>query len=312
MIQGALSLPEPLDASVVTLGTFDGVHQGHQTLLKRAVEHARASGVSSVAYTFDPHPAKILAPHAAPKTLMALGERVRHFGVLGVDTVVVETFDRALSELSADDWVQRYLVEQLTPVRVVVGFNFSYGRGREGNVEHLRACGARLGFEVEVVDAIAIEGLTVSSTKVRKFLLEGDLPNAKLLLGRPFAVTGRCVPGDQRGRTIGFPTANVEPEHELLPKPGVYATRTAVIDADGENVSSVHDSVTNIGKRPTFAGQDVRVESHLLDFQGDLYERRLRVELVERLRDEQRFEGIDALKRQLHTDVESARQVLSK
>lgn len=305
MIRGALSLAEPLDGSVVTLGAFDGVHRGHQALIARATAAAGAQHLPSIAYTFDPHPAKVLAPKFAPRTLSSLEERVRLLRRYGIDRVLVEPFDAAFASVTADDWVARYLVDRLRPVRVVVGFNFSYGKARGGTPEHLTSCGARFGFEVEVVDPVVIEGMVVSSTRVRELLLEGNVEGAALLLGRPFAITGNVVTGDQRGRTIGFPTANVEPDHELLPEHGVYASRVDIGDA-------VVDAVTNVGKRPTFAGKHVTVETYLLDWQGDLYGKHLRVELIARLREERRFDGIDALKTQLGKDVENARKVLGR
>ena len=305
MIHGALSLPEPLPGSVVTLGAFDGVHLGHQALIARAVAAAKQQRLPSIAYTFDPHPAKVLAPKVAPRTLTSVAERVRLMRSYGIDRVIVEPFDASFASITADNWVERYLVDRLHPKRVVVGFNFSYGKARGGSPEHLTETGAKFGFEVEIVDAVVIEGIVVSSTRVREFLLEGNVEGAALMLGRPFAITGTVVRGDQRGRTIGFPTANVEPDHELLPEHGVYASRADLGDR-------VVDSVTNVGKRPTFSGQHVTVETHLIDESIDLYGKPLRVELIARLREERRFDGIDALKAQLTKDVQSAKRVLSE
>jgi riboflavin kinase/FMN adenylyltransferase len=304
-VHGALSLPAPLAGSVVTLGAFDGVHRGHQALIARAVDSAKKHALPAIAYTFDPHPAKVLAPKVAPRTLTSVTERVRLLRDYGIDTVIVEPFDAAFAELSADDWVERYLAGRLHPVHVVVGFNFSYGKGRGGSPEHLSSAGARHGFTVEIVEPVSIDGILVSSTRVREFLLEGNVEGAALLLGRPFAITGTVVQGDQRGRTIGFPTANVEPDHELLPEHGVYASRIDIGDR-------VIDGVTNVGKRPTFGGRQVTVESYLFDWSGDLYGSALRVELIARIREERRFDGIEALKTQLAKDVEAARKVLRR
>jgi riboflavin kinase/FMN adenylyltransferase len=303
LVHGALSIELP--ASVVTLGAFDGVHRGHQALIAEAVSAAKRHGLPAIAYTFDPHPAKVLAPKVAPRTLTSVRERVRLLRSYGIDTVVVEPFDAAFASLTADDWVERYLVARLHPKHVVVGFNFSYGKARGGNPEHLMRSGERHGFSVEVIDPVVIEGMVVSSTRVREFLLEGNVDGAAILLGRPFAITGTVVKGDQRGRTIGFPTANVEPDHELLPEHGVYASRVDI-------GSSVVDAVTNVGKRPTFGGKQVTVETFLLDWSGDLYGKDLRVELIARLREERRFDGIEPLKAQLARDVENARTVLER
>jgi riboflavin kinase / FMN adenylyltransferase len=306
IIPGALSLDPPLAGSAVTLGAFDGVHRGHQALLAHAVDAAKRLHLPAIAYTFDPHPAKVLAPKVAPRTLTSVEERVRLMLGYGADRVVVEPFDAAFSNITADDWVERYLVDRLRPVHVVVGFNFTYGKGRGGDPEHLREAGAKHGFAVEVIDAVVVEGIVVSSTRVREFLLEGNVEGATLMLGRPFAITGTVVQGDQRGRTIGFPTANVEPDHELLPEHGVYASR---VELDGR----ARDAVTNIGKRPTFSGKRVTVETYVLDeTQLDLYGKKIRVELISRLREERRFDGVDALKAQLAQDVDQARKVLER
>ncbi len=304
IVPGARALAAPLTASVVTLGTFDGVHLGHRRLVGRAVEEARARGLPAVAYTFDPHPAKLLAPHAAPPLLATTAERVERLLELGVDLVVLEPFDRAFADLEADTWVARDLVGALHPVHVVVGFNFSYGRGRGGDPAHLVASGARHGFGVEVIDAIEAAGGVVSSTRIRGLLRSGAVQEAAQLLGLAYALSGVVIGGDRRGRTIGFPTANLEVEQELLPAHGVYATRASI---DG---GPPRPAVTNVGVRPTFDGSAPRVETHLLDFEGDLYGRRLRVELVAHLRPERRFEGLDALVRQIALDAAEARRVL--
>lgn len=310
VIPGARSLAEPLPASVVTLGSFDGVHRGHQTLIRRAVESARASGVVSVGYTFHPHPAAIVAPKRVPATLMSIEERAHTMGRYGLDYVLVEPFNADFARVTAEEFVRAFLVERLQPQRVVVGFNFTYGRGRSGDVDHLRAMGDRFGFAVDVVEAVAIEREVVSSTAIRAYLRDGDVSAARRLLGRDPTMTGRVVPGDQRGRALGFPTANVASDATLVPAHGVYACRVEILNDDGAT-ESVHDAVANIGRRPTFGGEAVAVEAFLLDFAGDLYGRRLRVALVAHLRAERKFDGIDALRDQLARDVEAARASLA-
>lgn len=301
----------PLSASVVTLGTFDGVHRGHQELVAHAVEVAKVRGVEPVAYTFDPHPAKILAPHAAPKTILSPRERVRLLRAHGIARVVLEPFDPSFAALDADTWVMRFLVERLQPLHVVVGFNFSYGRGRGGGPEHLIRSGEHLGFTVDVVGAVGDGVLAVSSTRVRERLHLGDVDGARELLGRPPALTGIVVEGDRRGRTIGFPTANLAPEAELVPLNGVYATRVFVEPSDEPDApfEAPLAAITNIGTRPTFDGTKTSIETHVLDWAGDLYGRRLRVELLARLREERKFSGIDALVAQVKSDVDAARAV---
>lgn len=302
VVQGALSLDPPIARSVVTLGTFDGVHLGHQELIRRTVSAAKKAHVPAIAYTFEPHPAKILAPNFAPRTLISVEERIRVLRSLGIETVVVEPFDRAFADVGADEWVDRWLVAQLHPIHVVVGFNFSYGRGRGGDTMHLETSGMRSGFSVEVVEPVTVSTVVCSSTRVREFLLEGNVDGARMLLDRPYALTGAVIHGQQRGRTIGVPTANLKAESELIPAQGVYATRVGI--EDGE---AIHPAVTNIGLRPTFEGSGVTIETHLLDWSGDLYGKRLRVELIARIREEKRFSGVDALVAQIRQDIADAR-----
>lgn len=293
-----------LDASVVTAGTFDGVHLGHLALASRAVERAKALNVTSVAYTFDPHPAKVLAPSKAPALLISIEDRVRLLAVAGIDVIVVEPFDHTFAEIDADVWVEKYLVKPLQPKVVIVGFNFSYGRGRAGDPEHLRRAGEHYGFDVEIVGAIEAAGGVVSSSRIRKLLESGDVAAANVLLGRSFTVSGTVVEGDRRGRTIGVPTANLSSDAEMVPKNGVYASRVEL--PDGRRFGSV----TNIGTRPTFDGEGKRLEAHLFDFDEDLYGKQIRVELVARLRDEQKFASLDALIAQIKDDMIAARKIV--
>ncbi len=310
VIPGASRLAEPLKASVVTLGSFDGVHRGHQMLIGQAVSAARARGVPAVGYTFFPHPASVLAPERAPSTLMGIDERAWVMGQYGLDYVLVEPFDLAFSKVTADAFLAEYLVAALRPIHIVVGFNFTYGCGRAGTPAHLEAAAGRYGFSVEVIRAIDVEGEVASSTAVRAYLHEGDIPAARRLLGRDPALTGRVVAGDSRGRGLGFPTANLELEGSLVPAFGVYACRVEILGPDRTSTEQ-HDGVANIGRRPTFDGQRVSAEAFLLDYRGDLYGRRLRVTLVARLREEKKFSGPDALKTQIARDVEAARKALS-
>ncbi len=306
VLHGVHALQSPLAGSVVTLGAFDGVHRGHQTLIRVAADAARDRKVPAIGFTFHPHPAKVLAPHRAPPLLMALSERTQTMLGYGLDAVVVQPFDAAFAQVSADAFVADYLVAPLRPQLVVVGFNFAYGKGRAGNLEHLRACGQRWGFDVHVVQPVQQGQVVCSSTAIRRHLEAGDIAAVEQLMGRCHTLTGVVVKGDQRGRTLGFPTANVASEAELLPKVGVYATRVQI-----EGEQAWRPSVSNIGRRPTFDGAHVTVEVHLLDFEQDLYGKRLRVQLVHRLRDEQRFDGLPAIQAQLTRDVASARARLA-
>jgi len=293
-----------LAGSVITVGTFDGIHVGHQALVARCVARARALELPAIAYTFDPHPAQILAPAKAPVLLSSIEERIRVFRSLGIDRVVTELFDRAFADVTADAWIEQYIVAPLAPRAVIVGFNFSYGKARGGDPAHLQAAGKRLGFDVEVVGPVELDGEVVSSTRIRRLLAEGDVTRAARLLGRPFALTGKVVEGDRRGRTLGFPTANLAPDLEIMPSNGVYAA-WAVLPGEARV-----PAVVNVGRRPTFGGGEVRAEAFLIDFSCDIYGQRLRLELIGRVRDERRFDGLDALKAQIARDVESARDLL--
>lgn len=308
VIRGALSLETPLPGSVVTVGTFDGVHRGHQSLTMRARAMADRRQRPLVVYTFDPHPARLFAPQA-PKTLMPIDRRVEALLSAGADRVLVERFDRSFANVDAQTWVERYLVDKLHPEHIVVGFNFSFGRGKSGDPAFLRRMGTLHGFSVEVVEAVRIDGRTISSTEVRRAVAAGDVVEAAILLGRPFAVVGVVEAGDGRGRTIGFPTANVRAEHEQIPAFGVYAGWLEILN--GPRSGQRFRAVTNVGQRPTFGGTTTTVEAHVLDGAVDLYDLRVAVEMKIRIREERAFDGPDALKAQIQRDVARAREELA-
>lgn len=300
---GALTIDPPLEGSVLTLGSFDGLHIGHQALVRTACEEGLRLGVPGVGYTFHPHPARVLAPRFAPRMLMSLERRVSGLLALGLKHVVVEGFDAAFAAVEADAWVREWVVPRLRPRAIVVGFNFTFGKGRAGTPDVLRQIGEELSFEVHEVAPVQIGGLAVSSTKVREFVQNGSVKSAEELLGRPFALVGQVVKGEQRGRHIGLPTANLRPDSEILPAHGVYATEVLL---DGLRRSAV----TNVGLRPTFAGDQVTVETHVLDYEGDLYGRHVEVDFRQRIRGEMRFDGPDALVAQVRQDIEAARHLL--
>jgi riboflavin kinase / FMN adenylyltransferase len=290
--------------SVVTIGAFDGVHRGHQTLVRRAVDAARDRGVRSVAMTFDPHPAAVVRPGSEPPFLQTLEDRVTHLHAGGVDEVVVLEFTRELASLPPSDFLEELLVGRLAPVKVVVGTNFRFGHRAAGDVVALAEGGERHGYEVEAVTLLELDGEPISSSSIRERLAVGDVDWTARALGRPHEVVGEVVPGDGRGRTIGVPTANVAvPSGLLVPANGVYAGRARA----GERSWAC---VTNVGTRPTFDGAGVTVESHLLDVEEDLYGRRLGVSFEHRLRGEQKFDGPEALVAQIHHDLDEARALL--
>ncbi len=296
----------------LTIGAYDGVHRGHQAVIRQTQQIASRLGVKTAVVTFEPHPARVLRPESAPQLLTNLDHKLELIEANGVDTVVVVPFDDARATESPAEFVERFLVKQLAAKAIVVGQDFRFGQERAGNVDVLRDLGETHGFEVHGVDLMprpdgSVE--SISSTAIRRALDGGEINTAARLLGRPHELRGPVVEGDQRGRTIGFPTANVAVAREMkMPADAVYAAW--YYRPDG----SRHPSAVNIGKRPTFY-QDAEhslLEAHLIGFDRDLYGEMARVEFVELIRSEQRFDGIDALKAQLERDIAHATEVLDK
>lgn len=291
--------------SAVTIGKFDGVHRGHRHLVGRLLALARRHDLASVVITLYPHPITVLRPGTPVTYLCSLEERVALLRELGVDRVGVLSFTSELAQLSYREFL-RLLIDQLDLRLLLIGADFAVGRDRAGNVDALRALGEEWGFAVETVPLLSEDDEKVGSDAIREALAAGDMESVARLLGRPFALRGPVVRGAERGRRIGFPTANIAVAPDLaLPKFGVYVTRAYV----GE---SAYDSVTNIGRRPTFDERRPTIEAHLLNFEGDLYERELRLELLHRLRDERRFSSPEELVAQIRRDAEAARAYFTK
>lgn len=302
VLEGDYRTWDPLDEdTAVTIGVYDGVHLGHQHVLRSL----GATGLPVVVVTFREHPVKIIDPGAAPPLLTSIEDRMALLADLGVHAVAVIDFDEGFRRLPAEEFVENVLVASLRARRVAVGRGFRFGHQQLGDVALLRALGSRHGFEVDDVDILE-EGVPVRSTVVRALLQEGHATTAQRLLGRPHRLRGTVVPGDQRGRTIGFPTANLEVDPDVLvPGSGVFAVKIWV---DGER----HGGVVNIGKRPTFGGTESVIEAHLLDFSDDLYGRELVVDFIARLRSEQKFAGAEELVAAITNDVATARDVLEE
>ncbi len=285
--------------SVVTVGTFDGVHLGHRSIISYLVERARLRQGISVAVSFHPHPRDVVRGTPTP-LLTTVEERADALEALGLDRFIVIPFTPALARMDAAAFVTDVLLARIGLQEIVIGYDHGFGRGREGDSALLRDIGARYGFGVDVIPAQVLEADVVSSTRIRQLLVdEGDVRQAAGMLGRPYRLTGVVVPGDGRGRLIGYPTANLalEDANKVVPMPGVYAVRVWRHDT-----AAPSDGMLNIGVRPTFDGQDVRIEVHLIDFEADLYGHSLRIDFVERLRDEQKFTTVDALVEQLSKD----------
>jgi len=299
------------DASInhawLTIGSFDGVHLGHQHLIKKLVDGAHAVGAPAVVLTFHPHPVVVLRGKIGAIYLTLPEERADILSGLGVDMVIMEPFTRELAQTSARDFIKR-LNNRLGLNHLLIGHDFALGRGREGNFDVLSKLGLEYGFEVEEVEVVQSQGEIISSSQIRLLLEAGDVNRAGQWLGRPYLVSGKVISGDRRGRSIGFPTANLSvTPGKILPTSGVYACRAWV---DGQ----VWGGATNIGVRPTFDGQGsaLHLEAHLLDYSGDLYGQTISLEFIERLRGEVRFPDIQALIAQISQDVQQTRDLLSQ
>ena len=291
--------------TILTIGAFDGVHRGHQQLIGGIVRRARDLDCQSAVLTFDPHPDLVVHPERGRLYLTSLEERAEQIAALGVDLLIVMPFTREVMGLSARDYMGQ-VCRAVALRELWVGGDFALGRKREGNLPRLREIGHQLGYSVHPVDPFTLpDGTVISSSRIRGALAAGDVETAAKLLGRTFSVRGPVVMGDQRGRTIGFPTANVVVnDHHLLPADGVYVCRAEV---DGQR----YGAVTNVGLRPTFEGRNRTVEAYLLDFVDDIYDATLRLEILHRLRGEQKFDGIAALIAQITNDVAAARAYLA-
>lgn len=297
--------PGPFSRTVVTVGNFDGVHLGHQAILKRVCGRAQELNCQSVALTFEPHPLKVLRPQSNLPLLTTPAQKLELLRETGLAVVVVLPFTPEFARLPARDFVRDYFVERLRVREVVVGHDYGFGYRREGNIDLLREMGRDLGFSVQVVWGVEVEGAVVSSSLIRALLKLGKVAEARRLLGRNYGVAGRVVAGKGRGaKLLGVPTANLESENDLLPATGIYAVWVV---KNGQRLPGV----ANIGTCPTFDNGELSLEVHLLDFNDDLYGERLKVEFVARLREERRFPSIEALAGQIRADIDQARRVLS-
>lgn len=315
------AVPSHLEGTVVAIGKWDGVHVGHQAIIRALVAEARAEGAQSVVMGFHPLPMVVLRPNEAPPMIQTLAERAEFLAAMGVDLHLALPFDLEFAAMEPEVYIQKVLVERLKPRAVLVGFNHTFGRGGRGTVGLLQQQLGAQGIPVRIFDPVRVAGESVSSTEVRFHASQGDMAHCRQLLGRPFSITGQVQHGDKRGRTIGFPTANLGlGERRLLPTPGVYVARVTVLEGAscsmppcevGYRTGPVYGGMLNLGTRPTVQGSDLRCEVHLFDFQGDLYGRELRVEFLQRLRGEKAFGSLDGLKAQLALDESEARAFLA-
>jgi len=305
-LDGGSAVPAHLRGGIVALGNFDGFHRGHQAVVGRSVARARAEGRPALVATFDPHPVRYFRPDAPWFRLTTLDQRERLFAAAGADAMIVFAFDGALAGTFAEDFVSERLVRLIGAAGVVTGDDFTFGKGRGGNVEVLKRLGEAAGLSVEAVAPILDGGEAVSSSRIREALQAGDCETATALLTRPFAIEGVVEHGDKRGRTIGYPTANLSLGHYLRPRFGIYAVRGRLPDG------RVLEGAANLGVRPTFEPARELLEPYFFDFSGDLYGQTIEVELVSFIRDERRFDGIEALKAQMGQDCDEARRRLAR
>lgn len=300
-INGSLS---PSRGCVVTIGNFDGVHLGHQSVIRQLGVYAQAHGLDSVVITFEPLPLEFFSPTSAPARLTGFREKIEFLQGLSVDKVVCLRFNATLASLSAEAFIEQVLVQGLAVRALIVGDDFRFGKNREGNTELLRQAGISHGFELIPAETYHYNGVRVSSSLVRGHLAIGDFDHASALLGRRYCMSGKVIHGDKRGKTLGFPTANLACNRVNSPLAGVYVVRVHGLEGGS------YDGVANIGTRPVFAGEHMLLETYILDFDQDIYGRRITLEFLRHLRDERDFSSVEELCRQMEKDVQKARTFL--
>jgi riboflavin kinase/FMN adenylyltransferase len=303
IVRGIKNFTEMLPNPVLTLGNFDGVHLGHQAIFRKVVERAREIGGTSVAFTFEPHPLKVLAPERSPQLLNTFHGKMRLLEVAGLDLVICANFTRVFADQHPEDFAREVLHAQIGVKEVYVGYDYAFGRGREGSIESLKRMGETYGFKVGVIEPVQVDGVVVSSSTVRDLIASGSVVEAARLLGRNYSIEGEVVHGSHRGHTLGFPTANLKTANELIPAFGVYAVLAQV---EGRTLKGV----ASIGIRPTFDKGPVSLEVFLFEFHEDLYGKEMEVAFVKRLRGEEKFSDVEALVRQIQRDVQHAQDVL--
>lgn len=297
-------LEKPLKNPVLTIGNFDGVHKGHLALFDKVKSIARDIEGQSVVMTFEPHPIKVVKPGNGPPLITPVEQKLKLIAASGIDVILCLPFNMEFAAISANDFVNELLVNKIGVKEIVVGYDYSFGAGRQGNIEFLKKMGGDLGFKVHVVAPIHLNGTLVSSTSIRNLVKEGNLPEAKRLLGRDYQITGIVKPGMGRGgKMLGFPTANLTPVDELIPKKGVYAVKAYIHDKE-------YNGVCNIGVNPTFGGTALSIETHVLDFSDDIVGEKFTIRFMRRLRAEKTFKSKEELADQIKNDVIKARKIL--
>lgn len=297
-------LERPLKNPVLTIGNFDGVHKGHLALFDKVKTLARDIQGQSVVMTFEPHPIKVVKPGNGPPLITPVEQKLKLIADTGIDMILCLPFNKEFAGISANDFVNELLVKKIGVKEIVVGYDYSFGAGRQGNIDFLKKMGDELGFRVHVVEPIHLNSTLVSSTSIRNLVKDGNLSEAKRLLGRDYQITGIVKTGMGRGgKMLGFPTANLIPVDELIPRKGVYAVKAYIHDKE-------YNGVCNIGVNPTFGGTALSIETHVLDFSGDIVGEKFTIKFISRLRDEATFKSKDELADQIERDVVKAREIL--
>jgi len=288
---------------IVTLGNFDGVHKGHQKVLKTVKDRAKRLRLPSAVYTFEPHPLKIVAPHKSPPLLTALKEKMKLIKASGIDYLILARFTKEFASRHPGEFVEDVLLKQLKAKEVWVGHDYAFGKGRTGTIEYLKELGKKFGFKVSVIPACKKGGVIISSSKIREYIRHGKVKEAAVFLGRSYAVSGKVVKGRNIGKHLGFPTANIEIHNELIPKDGIYAVRVLL-------GNQIYKGAANIGFAPTFHIKKRAVEVHIINFKQNIYGKKLKIEFIQRLRGEKIFKSADGLAIQIKRDVYKVKKIL--
>ena len=294
-------------SSVVTIGTFDGIHKGHQKIFNKVINVSKQSNLSSVVLTFFPHPRIILNKYNDIKMIDTLDEKIEHLEKIGIDNLIIHPFDKKFSLLSADQFIKEYLLKKLQLKHIIIGYDHRFGKGREASVSDLKEYSSDFNFIVDEIDAQEIEKIAISSTKIRNSINQGDLETTKKYLGRFFSLTGKVIKGDGLGKQIDYPTANllIEEDYKIIPKDGVYYIRTRIDN-------KLYNGMMNIGHRPTIGNKAKSIEVNLFNFDRDIYDKIISIDVVVKIRDEKKFSSINALKAQLSKDEEHCLKLINK
>jgi len=304
VLTGTEGIPAELREAFITIGNFDGVHLGHRFIFQKLILEARKENRKALLVTFVPHPKMLLHPERRPFYLLTtIEEKIKLLEALGLDALILIPFTLEYAQTTAESFILDVLWKNLQVRKIFIGHDYSFGKDKRGNEDMLTAFGKKLGFDVAVINAVAVGDTVISSTRIRAAILEGDVKTAAMLLGRPYNVSGTVIEGKRRGAALGFPTANIKPNKELLPAKGVYA---AIVNLDGKR----YNGALSIGLNPTFGDVQLSMEAHLMDFSGDIYGKYVDVLFIERIREERKFPGPEMLSLQIKKDVEEARDIL--